>query len=89
MGDVQGGLLSVEYKEGRTRPPCTGPGLGPSVKGSNHVTKGKWLHFDGTKWHAVTPTKGFRLSLVFFNSKSLQKLSLDDWQPLADLQFPC
>eukprot|EP00975_Prorocentrum_lima_P042501 8928415-Prorocentrum_lima.AAC.1 len=31
--------------------PCTAPGLGPSVRGSNHVTKGKWLNFDGTRWH--------------------------------------
>eukprot|EP00975_Prorocentrum_lima_P031473 6606250-Prorocentrum_lima.AAC.1 len=63
MGDVQGRLLWVESEEGRTLPPCTAPGLGPSVKGSNHVTKGKWLNFDGTKWHGVTPTKGFRLAL--------------------------
>eukprot|EP00975_Prorocentrum_lima_P065839 12905799-Prorocentrum_lima.AAC.1 len=37
----------------------------------------------------MEPTKGFRLSLVFFNSKSLQQLSMDDWQHLEDLQFPC
>eukprot|EP00975_Prorocentrum_lima_P025266 5303253-Prorocentrum_lima.AAC.1 len=56
MGDVQGGLLWVESKEGRTRPPYIAPGLGPSVKGSHQATKGKWLNFDGTKWHGVTPT---------------------------------
>eukprot|EP00975_Prorocentrum_lima_P045975 9615819-Prorocentrum_lima.AAC.1 len=28
-GDVQGGLLWVESKEGRTLPPYTAPGLGP------------------------------------------------------------
>eukprot|EP00975_Prorocentrum_lima_P030278 6348917-Prorocentrum_lima.AAC.1 len=32
--------------------------------------------------------RGFRLSFVFFNSKSLHKLSLDGWQQLEDLQFP-
>eukprot|EP00975_Prorocentrum_lima_P010924 2321930-Prorocentrum_lima.AAC.1 len=42
-----------------------------------------------TKRHAVTPTTGFRLSLVYFNSKSLRKLSLDDWQQLEYLQLPC
>eukprot|EP00975_Prorocentrum_lima_P057524 12064056-Prorocentrum_lima.AAC.1 len=30
MGDVQGGWLWVESKEGRTLPPYTAPGLGPS-----------------------------------------------------------
>eukprot|EP00975_Prorocentrum_lima_P034286 7205590-Prorocentrum_lima.AAC.1 len=47
------------------------------------------LIVDGTRWHAATPIKGFRLSLVFFNSNSLQKLPLHDWQQLEDLQFPC
>eukprot|EP00975_Prorocentrum_lima_P051805 10849646-Prorocentrum_lima.AAC.1 len=32
MGDVQGGLLWVESKEGRTRPPYTALGLGPERK---------------------------------------------------------
>eukprot|EP00975_Prorocentrum_lima_P069191 12924844-Prorocentrum_lima.AAC.1 len=63
MGEFQGGLLWVESKEGRRLPPYTAPGLGPSVKGCNHVTKGKWLNFDGAKWLGVTPTRGFRLSL--------------------------
>eukprot|EP00975_Prorocentrum_lima_P068331 12920097-Prorocentrum_lima.AAC.1 len=58
MGDFQGGLFWVESEEGRALPPYTAPGLGPEVKRSNHVTKGKWLSFDGSKWHAVTPTKG-------------------------------
>eukprot|EP00975_Prorocentrum_lima_P000298 61406-Prorocentrum_lima.AAC.1 len=31
MGDFQGGLPWVESKEGRTLPPYTAPGLGPSV----------------------------------------------------------
>eukprot|EP00975_Prorocentrum_lima_P033357 6997719-Prorocentrum_lima.AAC.1 len=31
----------------------------------------------------------FRLSLVFFNSTSLQKLPLDDGHRQEDLQFPC
>eukprot|EP00975_Prorocentrum_lima_P000217 46442-Prorocentrum_lima.AAC.1 len=61
MGDVQGGLLWVDSREGRTLPPYTAPGLGPDTKGNNQVTKGKWLNFDGTRWHAITPTKGFRL----------------------------
>eukprot|EP00975_Prorocentrum_lima_P063035 12889095-Prorocentrum_lima.AAC.1 len=56
-GDCQGGLLWVESKEGRSLPRYAAPGLGPSVKRSNRVTKGKWLNFDGTKWHGVTPTK--------------------------------
>eukprot|EP00975_Prorocentrum_lima_P021578 4548042-Prorocentrum_lima.AAC.1 len=64
MGDFQGGLLWVESKEGLTLPPYTAPGLGPSVKRSNHVTKGKSLNF----------------YVVFFNSKSLHELSLDAWQ---------
>eukprot|EP00975_Prorocentrum_lima_P066756 12911036-Prorocentrum_lima.AAC.1 len=50
-------VLWVESKEGRTLPPYTAPGLGPTVKGRKHVAKGKWLNFDGTKWHGVTPTK--------------------------------
>eukprot|EP00975_Prorocentrum_lima_P040774 8563436-Prorocentrum_lima.AAC.1 len=33
MGDFQGGLLWVESKDGRTLPPYTAPGLGPSVRG--------------------------------------------------------
>eukprot|EP00975_Prorocentrum_lima_P013823 2936949-Prorocentrum_lima.AAC.1 len=65
MGEFQGGLLGVKSKEGRTRPACTAPGLGPSVE------------------------RSFRLSLVFFNNKSLLKLLLDDWQQLEDLKFPC
>eukprot|EP00975_Prorocentrum_lima_P016495 3497312-Prorocentrum_lima.AAC.1 len=27
-----------------------------------------WVESKGTKWHAVTPTTNFRLSLVFFKS---------------------
>eukprot|EP00975_Prorocentrum_lima_P013196 2801805-Prorocentrum_lima.AAC.1 len=64
MGELQGGLLWVEAKGGRiTLPPYNAPDLGPAVNGSNHGTKGKWLNFDGTRWHAVTLTKGFRWSL--------------------------
>eukprot|EP00975_Prorocentrum_lima_P021904 4612151-Prorocentrum_lima.AAC.1 len=64
MDEFQGGLLWVESVERRTLPPYTAPGLGLGVKESNLVTKGKLLNFDGTRWHAVTPTKGFKLSLV-------------------------
>eukprot|EP00975_Prorocentrum_lima_P066185 12907705-Prorocentrum_lima.AAC.1 len=51
MGDFQGGLLWAESKEGRALPAYTATGLGPSVRGSNHATKGMWLNFDGTKLH--------------------------------------
>eukprot|EP00975_Prorocentrum_lima_P008780 1873393-Prorocentrum_lima.AAC.1 len=44
---VVGGI----QREGRTLPPYTAPGLGPETKGSNHVTRGRWLNFDGTRWH--------------------------------------
>eukprot|EP00975_Prorocentrum_lima_P049749 10412555-Prorocentrum_lima.AAC.1 len=56
MGNIQGGWLRVESREGRTLPPHTAPGLEAGTKGSNRVTKGKWLNFGGTKWHAMTPT---------------------------------
>eukprot|EP00975_Prorocentrum_lima_P018280 3851602-Prorocentrum_lima.AAC.1 len=62
MGDFKGGLLWVGSKAGRILPPHTATGLGPYIKGRSHVAKGKWLDLDGTEWHAVTPTKGFRLS---------------------------
>eukprot|EP00975_Prorocentrum_lima_P023700 4986615-Prorocentrum_lima.AAC.1 len=37
-----------------TLPPYTTTGLGAEVRGSSHVTKGKWLNFDGTKCRART-----------------------------------
>eukprot|EP00975_Prorocentrum_lima_P044139 9255372-Prorocentrum_lima.AAC.1 len=63
--------------------------MDPSVKGKFFVTKGKWHQFDGAKWHGVTPVKGNRLSLVYFNGKNLNRLSVDDWQHLEALGFPC
>eukprot|EP00975_Prorocentrum_lima_P038461 8084215-Prorocentrum_lima.AAC.1 len=36
MGSVQGGLLCVESREGRTLPTCTATSLEPEIKGSNH-----------------------------------------------------
>eukprot|EP00975_Prorocentrum_lima_P069807 12928446-Prorocentrum_lima.AAC.1 len=57
MRDAQGGLLWVESKEEQTLPAYKATRLEPYVKGSNHVTKGKWHNFDGARWHAVTPTK--------------------------------
>ncbi len=33
--------------------------------------------------------KGHILSFVLFNSKALNKLSVDDWQQLESLNFPC
>eukprot|EP00975_Prorocentrum_lima_P048731 10195465-Prorocentrum_lima.AAC.1 len=63
MGHCQGEPLWVESKGGQTLPPYAAAGLGPEVKGRNHVTHGKWLNFDGTRWHAITPTTGVSLSL--------------------------
>eukprot|EP00975_Prorocentrum_lima_P020180 4248048-Prorocentrum_lima.AAC.1 len=63
--------------------------MDPSVKGRLFVTKGKWHQFDGTKWHGVTPVKGYRLSFVYFNGKNLDRLSEDDRQHLEALGFPC
>eukprot|EP00975_Prorocentrum_lima_P069263 12925291-Prorocentrum_lima.AAC.1 len=72
MGNVPGGLLRVGSKEGKALPPYTTTGLGTEVR-SHHVIKRRWLNFGGTKWHGVTPTAGFILPLVFFNSKSFQR----------------
>eukprot|EP00975_Prorocentrum_lima_P041227 8663558-Prorocentrum_lima.AAC.1 len=59
------------------------------AKGKLIVTRGKWHQFDGTKWHGVTPVKGYRLPFVYFNGRYLGKLSEDDWQDLEVLGFPC
>eukprot|EP00975_Prorocentrum_lima_P064525 12898096-Prorocentrum_lima.AAC.1 len=68
MGSFHAGWLWVQSKEGRTLPPRTAPGLGPEVKARNYVANGKWLNLDGAIWHAITPTRSCRLSLVHSNS---------------------
>eukprot|EP00975_Prorocentrum_lima_P069265 12925301-Prorocentrum_lima.AAC.1 len=62
--------------------------MDPSVKGRLFVTEGKWHQFDRTKWHGVTPVKGYMVSFVYFNEKHWDRLSEDDWQHLEALGFP-
>eukprot|EP00975_Prorocentrum_lima_P021006 4422146-Prorocentrum_lima.AAC.1 len=71
MGIFTGGQLWTEQEKGTTPPPFKAKGT--SVKGKLFVTRGKWHQFDGTKWHAVTPVKGYRLSFVYFNGKNLDR----------------
>eukprot|EP00975_Prorocentrum_lima_P050105 10491896-Prorocentrum_lima.AAC.1 len=70
---------------GSTPPPFETKGLEASVKGRLFVTSSKWHKFGGTKWHGVTPATGSILSLVYFNSEALHRLSEDDWQQLEAL----
>eukprot|EP00975_Prorocentrum_lima_P060022 12585033-Prorocentrum_lima.AAC.1 len=63
--------------------------MDPSVKGKLFVTKGTWHQLDGTKWHGVTPGKGYKLSCAYSNGKNLDRLSEDDWQHLVALGLPC
>eukprot|EP00975_Prorocentrum_lima_P044934 9412466-Prorocentrum_lima.AAC.1 len=60
MGNFTGGQLWTEQKDGTISPPFEAKGMDASVKGKTFVTKGKWHLFDGTKWHGVTPVKGYR-----------------------------
>eukprot|EP00975_Prorocentrum_lima_P070299 12931164-Prorocentrum_lima.AAC.1 len=87
MGTFTGGLLWTEHGKGPTQPPFEAKGMEPSVKGKVFVTNSKWHKFDGTKWHGVTPAKGYTLSFVYFNSKALDNMSEDDWQQLEALVF--
>eukprot|EP00975_Prorocentrum_lima_P064561 12898260-Prorocentrum_lima.AAC.1 len=73
MGTFTGGQLWTGQEKGSIAPPFAAKGMYPCVKRKLVVARGKWHQFDGTKWHGVTPVKGYRLSFVYFNGKNLDQ----------------
>eukprot|EP00971_Amphidinium_carterae_P064312 1273607-Amphidinium_carterae.1 len=85
VGKYTGGRIWVEDADG-TEPP---PNLRNSpLRGVYHDTRYRWLKFNPKLKHAVEPSTGTGVSLVFFTPQRLSALTDKHWETLLQFGFP-
>eukprot|EP00971_Amphidinium_carterae_P072055 1425104-Amphidinium_carterae.1 len=84
VGTYQGGRIWVEDSHGQYPPPNV---PGSTLRGVYYDTRYKWLKFNPKLKHAVEPSTGTRVSLVFFTPQRLGALSDEHWETLLNFGF--
>eukprot|EP00971_Amphidinium_carterae_P105424 2087601-Amphidinium_carterae.2 len=90
-GNYSGGRLWLQDDDGDQPPPCSeeSPPHVRALKGKFVDIQEKFCVFDGTKYHAVEPSKGHRVSFTFFTPQRVHRLSEQAWEDLRELGYPC